>query len=99
MMTHLPTKNISFSVAGATLTCPYCEKQATYMIGQLDRDEWRKDEYTRGKWVCKDCYWKPVQRDSQAPPMGHFPSTSKWFAKEEPKEEKSDLDLLMELID
>lgn len=98
MMTHLPTKNISFSVAGATLTCPYCEKQATYMIGQLDRDEWRKDEYTRGKWVCKDCYWKPVHRATTPPPVGHFPSLQP-TTEPETKEEKSELDKLMDMID
>lgn len=96
MTTPSPIKNITFSAAGATLTCPYCGKQATYQIGQLDRDEWKKDEYTRGKWVCKDDYWKPVHRATTLPPMGHFPSLQ---PQGEPKQEKSDLDTLMDMID
>jgi predicted RNA-binding Zn-ribbon protein involved in translation (DUF1610 family) len=96
MMTHSPTKNITFSAAGATLTCPHCGNQATYQIGQLDRDKWKKDEYTHGKWVCKDCHWKPVHHITTPPPVGHFPSLHK---DEEPKEEKSDLDTFMELLE
>lgn len=97
-MTHSPIKNITFSAAGATLTCPYCEKQATYPIGQLDRNEWIKDEYTRGKWVCKDDYWKPVHRATTPPPVGHFPSLQ---PQQETKteERKSELDQLMDMID
>lgn len=88
--TGYSTKNISFSKAGATLTCPYCEKQATYQIGQLDREEWRKDMYTRGKWVCKDCYWKPVKRATTPPPLGSFPSLQ--------ASEPEDIDKLLEMI-
>lgn len=95
-MTHSQTtKNITFSKAGATLTCPYCEKQATYPIGQLDTDEWKKDQYTRGKYVCKDDYWKPVHGATTPPPVGHFPS----LHKDQPKEGKSELDELMDMID
>jgi hypothetical protein len=94
MTTHLPIKNITFNKAGATLTCPYCGKQATYQIGQLDTEEWKKDMYTRGKYVCKDCYWKPVHRATTPPPVGHFPSLE---PKEKPKEEKSTLDELLDM--
>lgn len=97
MMTHLPIKNITFSKAGATLTCPYCGKQATYQIGQLDRDEWKKDMYTRGKWVCKDDYWKPVHRATTPPPMGHF-YEPKPAEENKTEEGKSDLDTLMDMI-
>ncbi len=51
------TKNIVFSKKGATLTCPVCQKTATYQIGQLDRDEWVK---VRGKYRCKECRALPV---------------------------------------
>lgn len=94
-MTHLSIKNIIFSAAGATLTCPYCGKQATYQIGKLNRDEWKKDEYTRGKLVCKDDYWKLVGRATIPIPVGHFPSLQ---PKEKPKEEKSELDELLDMI-
>lgn len=96
--THLPTKNITFHAAGVTLTCPYCERQDTYQIGKLDREVWKKDEYTRGKWVCKDDYWKPVHRATTPPPMGHFPSLSQ-PAETKKEEGKSELDELLDMID
>ncbi len=51
------TKNIVFSKAGATITCPVCQKIATYQIGQLDRNEWAKH---RGKYWCKECRALPA---------------------------------------
>jgi hypothetical protein len=51
------TKNIVFSKAGATITCPVCQKTATYQIGQLDRNEWAM---VRGKYRNKDCWALPV---------------------------------------
>lgn len=55
-MTFSP-KNITYSKDGATITCPVCQKTATYQIGQLDREEW---VLVRGKYKCSDCRAIPM---------------------------------------
>jgi hypothetical protein len=49
-MTYSP--NITYSKAGATLTCPICQDSDTYQIGKLDRQKWAVE---RKKYVCQTC--------------------------------------------
>lgn len=85
------TKNQTYSKAGTTLTCPGCEKQATYKIGEFNNDDWVKH---RGKWWCADCAskWHPVYIPSFHP--AHAVAEKRVEA-----EEKADINQLMEMLD
>ena len=80
------TKNVTYSKAGATLTCATCGKSATYQIGQLDTDEWAK---VRGKYRCKDCRYIPT----------HVPAFPGSIAPVESEPVKDDITELLEMLD
>ena len=75
-------KNITFSKAGATLTCLVCGDTDTYQIGQLDRDKWARG--VRGKYRCKTCRAIPPYVPMFPPSIGSEP--------------KEDIDKLMDMI-
>ena len=79
------TKNITYSKAGATITCPVCQDSNTYQIGQLDREKWA---LVRGKYRCADCRAMPAHVPVFSTPIGSTDEAT-----------ETDIDKLLSMVD